>query len=1094
MRPQDLGIGKLFDNVRDAVIVADVFTGRIILWNPAATEIFGYTTSEALGGLGVEALVPERLKERHRARLSRYRETGHGAYVDSRAVLDLPAVRKGGEEIRVELTLSPIKPLSEKEAEGRRLVLAVVRDVTERKGAEQALKENEHRLQVLFENSSDLISIVNPDNTVRYIGPSVKRLLGYEPEELEGALVSDLVHPEDYERFGRRMVEQVQSGIGLSRPIEARYRHKDGSWRYLETTCNVLIEDPKVRGVVCASRDVTERKRAEEAIRESERRYRSVVDNVNEVVFQTDASGLWTFLNRAWEEITGFPVEESVGKNFLDYVHPDDRQRNLELFRPLVERKKDYCRHEIRYLTRDGGSRWIEVWARLTLGDDETIAGTSGTLTDITERKESEDAIKESEWRFRQLFERSVDALLVHDEEGRILDCNGEACRSLGYSRQEMLSLSVKDFATNLASAEEQALRKLMLWQRTEAREIGTISTGSHLAQHRRKDGTAFPVEVRVGYVDFGGKRRMLAAARDITETKRAAEGLLRSERELAGAQRLAHVGSWSFDTVRDEGRWSDEMFRIFGFAPQEFVVTYKRFLKLVHREDRNLVRRMTREALRGSKNPSSLDYRLVRPDGEVRFLHSEYEVVLDGSGRPVRLVGTSQDVTERKVLEKKLTHQALHDPLTGLPNRALLLDRLERALSRANRREGTEVAVLFMDLDNFKFVNDTLGHRVGDDLLVAVSGRLRSCLRPEDTAARLGGDEFAVLLEDVEDPGEATQVAERVTEVLRAPFIVSAREVFVTPSIGIALSGSSEGPSENLMRDADMAMYRAKEEGKARYKLFDPGMECRITARMTLENDLRRGIERDEFEVYYQPVVALDTGRTVGMEALVRWQHPERGLVAPSEFVPLAEEIGLIVPIGRRVLREACRQAREWQELYPSVPSDPPLVIGVNLSARQLRYPGLLEDVEGALRESGLDPRWLILEITESVVVGEGESRVGILRELREQGVRFALDDFGTGYSSLSYLKHLPVGMLKIDRSFVERIGEDAEDAVLIAGVVGIAHGLGLRVLAEGVETAEQLERVKALGCELAQGYHFARPMPSGKAEAFLASRRDSE
>ncbi len=399
---------------------------------------------------------------------------------------------------------------------------------------------------------------------------------------------------------------------------------------------------------------------------------------------------------------------------------------------------------------------------------------------------------------------------------------------------------------------------------------------------------------------------------------------------------------------------------------------------------------------------------------------------------------------------------------------------------------------MLFMDLDNFKFVNDTLGHHVGDELLAAVSGRLRSCLRPEDTAARLGGDEFAVLLEGIEGLGEATRVAERVIEVLRTPFVLDAHEVFITPSIGIALSEPGKDPSEDLVRNADVAMYRAKEEGKARYKLFDPGMEYQITARMKLENDLRRAIERDEFEVYYQPVVALDTGRTVGMEALVRWEHPERGLVAPSEFVPLAEEIGLIVPIGRRVLREACRQAREWQGRYPSVSSDPPLIVGVNLSARQLRHPGLLEDVEGALRESGLAPRWLTLEITESAVVGKGENRVGILRKLREQGVRFALDDFGTGYSSLSYLKRLPVGMLKIDRSFVERIGEDAEDEVLIAGVVGIAHGLGLRVLAEGVETAEQLERVKALGCELAQGYHFAGPMPGEEAEAFLAARRD--
>ncbi len=449
-------------------------------------------------------------------------------------------------------------------------------------------------------------------------------------------------------------------------------------------------------------------------------------------------------------------------------------------------------------------------------------------------------------------------------------------------------------------------------------------------------------------------------------------------------------------------------------------------------------------------------------------------------------MVGTSVDVTEHKTLEERLDHQAFHDALTGLPNRMLFMDRLRHALSRAKRRAHKKIAVLFADLDNFKFVNDTLGHHVGDELLVAVSDRLRKCLRPEDSAARLGGDEFAVLLEDVEGVSEAALVAQRIIEELRTPFVLSGQEVFVTPSIGIALGEASQDMSKDLVRNADVAMYRAKEEGKARYQVFDSGMQDRITDRLKLENDLRRALERNEFRVYYQPVVALDTGRIVDMEALVRWEHPEQGLVPPSEFVPLAEEIGLIVAIGRLVLREACRQTRAWQERYPSAP---PLLVGVNLSARQLRHSELIEDVEGALRESGLEPRWLTLEITEGSVVGEGERHIGVLRAIREQGVRFALDDFGTEYSSLSYLKRLPVGMLKIDRSFVERIGEDEEDGVLVAGIVGVAKGLGLRVVAEGVETFEQLERVKALGCDLAQGYYFSAPLPTKMVEELLAA-----
>ncbi len=440
-----------------------------------------------------------------------------------------------------------------------------------------------------------------------------------------------------------------------------------------------------------------------------------------------------------------------------------------------------------------------------------------------------------------------------------------------------------------------------------------------------------------------------LILVRDITERKRAEEELRHSEYELAEAQRIGHIGSWSFEVAQGELRWSDEMYRIFGFAPQEFAVTYKRFLQLVHPDDKELLQKAVREALSGDEDRYSLDYRLVRPDGETRFLHSQYEAVRDGSGRTVRLVGTSMDVTEHKTLEERLEHQAFHDALTDLPNRMLFMDRLGHALSRAKRRAHKKIAVLFADLDNFKFVNDTLGHHVGDELLVAVSDRLRKCLRPEDSAARLGGDEFAVLLEDVEGVSEAALVAQRIIEELRTPFVLSGQEVFVTPSIGIALGEASQDMSKDLVRNADVAMYRAKEEGKARYQVFDSGMQDRITDRLKLENDLRRALERNEFRVYYQPVVALDTGRIVDMEALVRWEHPEQGLVPPSEFVPLAEEIGLIVAIGRLVLREACRQTRAWQERYPSAP---PLLVGVNLSARQLRHSELIEDVEGALRE----------------------------------------------------------------------------------------------------------------------------------------------
>jgi diguanylate cyclase (GGDEF)-like protein len=397
---------------------------------------------------------------------------------------------------------------------------------------------------------------------------------------------------------------------------------------------------------------------------------------------------------------------------------------------------------------------------------------------------------------------------------------------------------------------------------------------------------------------------------------------------------------------------------------------------------------------------------------------------------------------------------------------------------------------VLFVDLDNFKYVNDSWGHDVGDRLLVSVAERLAAVLRPPDIVARLGGDEFVALLEDVGIEEEAIRVAERIAEALRAPFDLDGYEAFVTASVGVALGGpGAVGPegAVDLLRRADLAMYEAKEGGKARHAVFDPAAERRTVRRLGLETGLRRALERDELVVHYQPVVSLSTGEIAGFEALVRWERPGRGLVAPSEFVPLAEETGLIVPIGRRVLEEACGRAKEWQDRYPK---DPPLVVWANLSARQLKHPGLAGEVAAALEKTGLAPDTLTLEMTESALVGDTEAVLGALHEIRDLGARFALDDFGTGYSSLSYLKRLPVGLLKLDGSFVGGIGgtDLEEDEVLLSGVVGIAHGLGLRVCAEGVETPEQLSRVRALGCDLAQGFLFSRPLPAEAASELLA------
>jgi diguanylate cyclase (GGDEF)-like protein/PAS domain S-box-containing protein len=475
------------------------------------------------------------------------------------------------------------------------------------------------------------------------------------------------------------------------------------------------------------------------------------------------------------------------------------------------------------------------------------------------------------------------------------------------------------------------------------------------------------------------------------------------------------------------------------------------------------------------------------RKDGTTLPVLVTHTPAHDEEGNLVAIIGVYTNLTERKRMEERLEYQAFHDLLTDLPNRPLFMDRLRQTLRRTERRREGKVALLFMDLDNFKIVNDSLGHELGDKLLGAVVERLRSSLRPEDTLARLGGDEFTVLIEEVRSPESVVRVAERIVEDLRGHFVIEGRELFVRASIGIGMGDARTKSAEELLRDADTAMYQAKEDA-ADYCMFEPGMYERTLERMELENDLRRALEKEEFSVHYQPKFRLgQQERAEEVEALVRWEHPQRGFMLPEEFIPIAEETGLIISIGGWVMKVACYQAKEWQERYPN---DPPLGVCVNLSAAQVRHPGLLQDVRQALRESGLGPGSLTLEITEGALLKDTELLKRIFEELKALGVRLAIDDFGKEYSSLSYLKRLPVDILKINGSFVESLGKDSTNTTIVETVISLAHSLDLEVTGEGVERAEQLEHLKRMKCDFVQGYYLVRPQPSEEVEPLLGDQ----
>ncbi|HEV2915366.1 MAG TPA: EAL domain-containing protein [Pyrinomonadaceae bacterium] len=579
---------------------------------------------------------------------------------------------------------------------------------------------------------------------------------------------------------------------------------------------------------------------------------------------------------------------------------------------------------------------------------------------------------------------------------------------------------------------------------------------------------------------------RLIAKVTRLTERARFEEALRESEERYALAARGANDGLWDWRLKSNEIYFSARWKSMLGYAEDEIGNRPEEWFSRVHPDETEALEAEIAEHTRGESSHFEMEHRMLHKDGTYRWMLSRGIVVRDEDGRASRMAGSQSDITERKQAEEQLLHDAFHDALTGLPNRALFMDRLSQAVERVKRHPDCSFGVIFLDLDRFKVINDSLGHMVGDQLLVEISRRLEGCIRTGDTLARLGGDEFTIILDGVKETADAVSMADRIQEQLHCPFNLDNHEVQISASIGIALSTLSHDKPEDILRDTNIAMHRAKSSGKARHQVFDTTMHFHALELLRLETELRRTAEGEEYCVHYQPLVSLETGQLTGFEALVRWQHPERGFIYPEEFVAVAEETGLIISLDRWVLREACWQVRAWQRQFPEQQS---LTVSVNFSARQFSQPDLVEHVQRVLKETGLDAGCLKLEITESVFMSSAESVTALLRRLKGIGVEIHLDDFGTGYSSLSYLHRFPIDVLKIDRSFVTRIGAEGENAEIARAIVTMAHSLGMKVVAEGIETESQFAELKSLSCEYGQGHLFSKPVEALRAEKLLTN-----
>lgn len=941
-----------------------------------------------------------------------------------------------------------------------------------RTAAEAFLRESEAHFRAIAEDVTDAIIAADSDQRIVFWNAPAERMFGYTEEEVLGKSVGILLPP------ARRnahlaVLRRIQNGDAniAERTVELRAVRKDGALFVIEMALSIRNGAERIV-FTAVVRDVTERKRAAQTLRQHMATMRAVTEGTGDAVWAKTVDGRYHLINSAGARMFGAPAHVIIGSAdaalFGEPAATAIRARDRDALASGTASVSEATARGA-----DGVMRQYVTTRTPWRDSDGTIIGLIGVSRDVTDKVRAERSLRTSEERYRQLVEHSPEAIIVH-RDGALLYINKTGARILGAGEVEaFIGRSLSTFVHPDSHAR--------LVDAVAARERGEFDAKPAEYRIITSSGAIADVEALSVSVEHNGLPAVQTVLRDVT-ARRAAESALRDrEARLHLVMHQIPAVLWATDR---EGRFTSALgagLNALGIEPPQLIGTHAREHFGVSGETESETSAIS-VALRGDSAAFELAW-------AGRSFACSVEPLRTPSGEIEGALGLAVDITERKILETQLTYRAFHDPLTGLANRALFRDRVMHALSRIGR--GKHVAIVFLDLDDFKTVNDSLGHGEGDRLLSAVGSRLVGAVRGHDTVARFGGDEFAILLEDLVSTEEALDIVARVEESLRSPIGLRGREVNITASLGLAHATPGD-TADDILRNADVAMYNSKGSGSARHTVFEPRMHAAIVDRLELESDLRGALDRDELHLLYQPVVALDTGMIQGFEALARWSHSVRGVLAPQHFIQLAEDTGLIVNIGRWVINAACDELARWHGLAaagaPGLHRG--LRMGINISGSQLEQDNFVDDVEAALRRSGAAADRVVLELTEGTLMRRTADVLARLHALKTLGVQLAIDDFGTGYSSLSYLQRFPIDVLKVDKSFVEGIARGGGNGALARTILALGEMMNVRTLAEGIETQEQCDALVALGCQFGQGYLFSHPMRGEAVAAWAAGQ----